>query len=133
MTAVRAGEILTHDLGLGGIRIGIFLHTVVTTNGTSVLHTKYWLAKEPRVIRRHNVRVVSGGFFKRLFKSVYESVLGYAKGWIVNEEVVRGVFVHTKEKMFVLGRLLEKLNPVQNSDEAMCTDCGERAAMHSFT
>ena len=98
-----SGEIVTFDLGFGPVRIGHYLHTLVTSHNTSVLHTKYWLGKDPRVIKR---KMRYNGCIHRWFKRMYEKVVRYAKSWVVNEDLVRGVFVHTKQKMFVLGRLL---------------------------
>lgn len=114
-----AGDIVTYDVGFGPVNIGGFVytfeeHTPPTQplegvdsesmaskySSPPVLHAKYWLGKAPHATGH------SSGWFNRQYKRVYESVIELTKGWIFTESAVRGVYVHTKEKMFVLSKLL---------------------------
>ena len=100
MTAVLSARILTYIPGLGLLDAGRFVHTFAKTNGLSTLHSKFWLAKDPRC-------VVEGP--KGMLDTFCDSVVPMAKYFMATESLGQGVYKHCKEEMFTLGRLLTRL------------------------
>ena len=99
---ILSGKVHAHLTPIGRVYAGFFIHTLRVDDAGSTLHSRFTMGKDVHCLDSPNSWAC---FFLDTFQWLVKKIM-------LSEKNAANIFIHCREEMFTLGRLLAKLNNV---------------------